>query len=72
VLRPHARGSFVNAVVGKVVGCFIKEIDMKTNRRVAVLCGLVISAVAMLALAAQDKYSVKAPAGLAFFRIPRI
>ena len=36
------------------------------NTRVTVFVGLVLSVVAALALAAQDKYTVKVPGGLAF------
>src|SRR5499427_8074649 len=39
---------------------------MRDNIRVIALLGLVLIAVAVLALAGQDKYSVKVPGGLAF------
>jgi hypothetical protein len=40
---------------------------MKLERtRVSVFVGLVLSVVAALALAAQDKYTLKVPGGLAF------
>ena len=39
---------------------------MQRCTRIAIFVGLVLSLVAALALAAQDKYSVKVPGGLAF------
>src|SRR5262249_11254489 len=40
--------------------------DMRLKIRIIVLVGLVLSVVAVLAPAGQDKYSVKVPGGLAF------
>jgi len=39
---------------------------MKKSTRIFVLAGVVLSAAAILAFAAQDKYSLKVPGGLAF------
>lgn len=39
---------------------------MNNSTRVAVVAAVVLSAVAVLALAAQDKYSLKVPGGVAF------